>query len=104
MASVYHLLYGCFTPVCCSCKIFDRKKKPNTTDFSDEMILPQKPRSNSIFEKEKKQKFEMYQKMVRTKKEKKESEKDPTEKICLSCYCFPFFPFFEQNTENSKTI
>jgi 2-keto-4-pentenoate hydratase/2-oxohepta-3-ene-1,7-dioic acid hydratase in catechol pathway len=58
MSAVYHLLYGCFTAVCCSCKIFDRKKKTETPDFSDEMLLPQKPRSNSISEEEKKNNIE----------------------------------------------
>jgi hypothetical protein len=104
MSAVYHLLYGCFTAICGSCKIFDRKKKTETHNFSDEMILPQKPRSNSISEKEKKHILQKYQYMMKIKKEKKESEKDPTEKVCLSCYCFSCFPFFEQNTENSKTI
>ena len=107
MAAVYNLLYGCFTPVCCSCKIVDRKKKTETPDFSDEIVsnkhIQQKPRSNSISEEEKKDILQKYQYMMKIKEEKK-FKKNPTENICSDCSFFSFFPFFEQKTEKDKTI
>jgi len=101
MAAAYHLLYGCFTAICGSCKIFHRKKKTETTDFSDEILLPQKPRSNSISEEEKKHILQMYQYMMRIKKEKKESKKNLTED-CSICSFFPVFHFLNKKRKFRK--